>query len=164
MKKILVLLLFPSLAFAHPADDACPPGIDSSGDCQPVVAALHLDNQDFFVARHTYWHCRRNLVTVETMRLGMCVGANQWLSALLGETYQETVMEEAICKYWNVVPSAPEFDKLDTGNIADSITQTNAETDACDLTRAIAAAVSGECEAKRDVLLGRVMKKLRRRR
>lgn len=164
MKYLLILLLFPAVALAHPAEDICVyPKMTSADGCQPALKSLLLDNPAYYTAHRAYWHCRRELVSIDTVTVAKCVGANQALSSLLGKTYQQSVLEKGFLNYWNVVPAHPEFDLLDTGDIWQNIQQTEFNTEACVLGRlAVAVLVMPMCNAKRNYLTSLVRRKMRR--
>lgn len=108
-KLLFLLLILPSLALAHPVDDPCGPGQDTEDGCQPVIAALGLDDPAFFAAHKAYWHSRRLLVTDAIIPYAICVGAVQELEYdLYGFSF--TTGAPNIMDYWKVIPAHPELD------------------------------------------------------
>ena len=160
---ILLLVLIPASALAHPADAPCPPGGHTEDGCQPIISSLQLDNPDFFAAHKAYWHCRRELVVDELMTVAKCVGGNIEKARVLGEDYLPSGSESALIEYWNLIPAHPELDQLDSGDIQKNIDRANIQRDACELTRSIAGAVIQECAAKSAVYSRRIVAALNKK-
>lgn len=137
---LILLVILPSIAAAHPIDDPCLPGKFTEDSCQPRHSFMGLDNDAFFAAHKGYWHCRRELN--EDIRIySECVGGVNDLQGLLG--LAEFKPEPAILNYWNVLPAHPELDY--PGQVWRPVTQMLA----CEATRAIASLFLNTCELKR---------------
>ena len=158
----LLLVLLPTLAHAHPADLQCAPGLDSDDHCQPPLHSLGLDDPNVFESHRQYWHCRRFLVTHETVAIAECVGAIQSLGALVGINYQPSTDEAALLGYWDLIPAHPEFDLLDEGDPKANMTKMDGQTAACIETRAVAQGVLLNCNAKRAWVQSLVKRRMRR--
>lgn len=149
MRKLLMfLLLLPALAWAHPEDDLCVPPKDSDDGCQPAVHALMFDNDLFHAAVKSFQHCKRLLVAEDTVRMAECVGSNRLLSAMLRKNYNIPANQLAFLSYWEVIPSYPELDKLDTGSVFLNVLQASQQIAACLLTRAVVSQEIDKCETQ----------------
>lgn len=110
MRTLFVLMaMFPAVVLGHPVDDACPPGGRTEDGCQPVIAALGLDDPAFFAAHKAYWHCRREIVVDDIVPYAQCVGEVRELERRRYGAAFSTGAEN-IMNYWNVIPAHPELD------------------------------------------------------
>lgn len=146
-----LFVYFVEMAHAHPADDLCRPDQVGEDGCQVPRAELGLNIPEFYVAHRRYWHSRRSLA-VEIVELGECTGARAELQALLGEPVNEG--EQALLKYWNVIPAHPEYDRGFDPSRADE------QTLASEATRAITQVLTWLCQYERGLLSARVSARL----
>lgn len=156
------LFLFNSqLAHAHSADDLCVfPNLHTEDGCKPVVVALMMNVPIFHAAVKTYWHCRRPMVTEDTVQIAESVGAKYQMATLLKENYEEKLEETSVLTYWNRIPAHPEFDELDSGDVAKNILRVAGQTGACILGRAINAGVLYRARLDEAEMAARIAKRL----
>lgn len=145
MKQIFFLLVIilgiNRPAFCHPADHPCEPGQITEQGCQEITPGLGLDNPAFFEAHRQYWHCRRTLVTEETVDYAICVGAVQEMEAQLGLPVEEG--SQTVLGYWNLIPAHPELDRPGDPSRA------YGQLDACNATKVVFNWYKYACAARR---------------
>lgn len=104
MRLLALLLLVPSVAFAHPVDLPCPQGGEA---CQEPQAHLGLSDPEFFECHREYWHHRRQVN--ETIRkYSQCIGAVNEQHRLRG--WPPVEPNETVLNYWDVIPAHPVVD------------------------------------------------------
>jgi len=99
MKKlILLILLLPSVVFAHDVDKE-----------QEREKHLGFQNEEFFEAWFAYWHERRGLVK-DMLAYSDCVGGIKTSYRVLGWG-EFTGGSPDILTYWDLVPAIPLVEK-----------------------------------------------------
>ena len=104
---LICILLLSTVAKAHPADDACPPGENSVDGCQPLTNGL--DNPEFYALHRAYWHERR-LLNKTIQDYAQCIGAVRERQLInYGEAF--TTGSQEILTYWFIIPAHPVIDE-----------------------------------------------------
>lgn len=118
----LLLALLARAAFAHPADDPCPPGVTVSFGCQVLAPNLGLNNPTFYAVHKSYWHCRRTLEGT-LLEYSRCLGAVNFRRWQLG--LAPLAGEPGCLTYHEIIPATPLVEK--PGDLVNA----NAQLQAC---------------------------------